>query len=162
MRAAYDRKDSRIHGRAYKMKLQKIITLSAAAALTIVVSHFAVAQQTVRSPGAQTGSQGGSAGSANPGIAGQGGDDTTLEIAPQPGASMPKPGVEEIPSDRKFRPGEDNADVEPSFRPKTENNTGDANGNDENFRPHPRPYLGITVRYTTMCYMGEKSTASRY
>jgi hypothetical protein len=135
------------------VKLQKIITLSAAAALAIVLSRFAIAQQTDSSIGAQTGSQRGG-GATNPASAGQGGDDTTLEIAPQPGASMPKPGVEEIPSDRKFRPGEDNADVEPSYRPKTENNTGDANGNDENFRPHPRPYLGITVRYTTMCYMG--------
>ena len=112
------------------MKLQRIITLSAAAVLAVVLSRFAIAQQTDSSMGAQTGSQR-SGGSANPATAGQGSDDTTLEIAPQPGASMPKPGVEEIPSDRKFRPGEDNADVEPSFRPKTENNTGDANGNDD-------------------------------
>jgi len=136
------------------MKLQKIITLSAAAAVTMALSHFAVAQQTDGSSGAQMGSQR-SGGAANPATAGQGGsDDATLEIAPQPGASMPKPGVEEIPSDRKFRPGEDNADVEPSFRPKTENDTGDVNGNDENFRPRRRPYLGITVRYTTQCYLG--------
>jgi hypothetical protein len=140
-------------GRPDQMKLQKIITLSAAAALTIALSHFAIAQQTNGSPGAQTGSQR-SGGSASPATAGQGGsDEATLEIAPQPGASMPKPGVEEIPSDRKFRPGEDNADVEPSFRPRTENGTGD-NGNDENFRPHRRPYVGITVRYTTQCYLG--------
>jgi hypothetical protein len=143
------------------MKLQKIITLSAAAALTIVVSHFAVAQQTVRSSGAQTGSQGGSAGSANPGIAGQGGDDTTLEIAPQPGARMPKPGVEEIPSDRNFDPGEDDTSVEPSFRPRTENNTASreekfrsGDQQPEDSRPHGRPYLGITVEYATHCYAG--------
>ena len=99
------------------MKLGKIITLSAAAALTIALSHFAVAQQqTDRSSGAQTGSQGGGAGSANPGMTGQGGDDTTLEIAPQPGATMQKPGVEEIPTDRGFHPGEDDTDVEPGFR----------------------------------------------
>jgi hypothetical protein len=137
------------------MKLQKIITLTAATALTIVLSHFAVAQQTDGSSGAQMGSQSGDD-SANPATAGQGSDDATLEIAPQTGARMPKPGVQEIPGDRNFRPGEDNASVEPNFRPKTENDTGnsDGNGNGENFRPHRRPYLGITVRYTTQCYLG--------
>jgi hypothetical protein len=142
------------------MKLQRIITLSAAA---LLVSHFAVAQQTDRSSGAQTGSQGGVEGSANPGMAGQGGDDTTLEIAPQPGATMPKPGVEEIPTDRNFHPGEDDTDVEPSFRPRTENNAGNSEENirtgnqpdeKENFRPHGRPYLGITVKYASHCYSG--------
>ena len=144
------------------MKLQKIISLSAAAALTIGLSHFAVAQQqTDRSSRAQTGSQGGGADVANPGMAGQGGDDTTLEIAPQPGAPMPKPGVEEIPTDRNFNPGEDDTSVEPSFRPRTETNTGDSeehiqtgNQPQENFRPQGRPYLGITVQYATHCYAG--------
>lgn len=143
------------------MKLQIIVTLSAAAALTIAFSHFAVAQQDQRqsnsSSGAQTGSQSGED-STTPGVTGQGGsDDTTLEIAPQPGARAPKPGVEEVPSDRNFRPGEDNADVEPGYRPGTENDTGniDDNGNQgENFRPRQRPYLGITVQYTTQCYLG--------
>jgi hypothetical protein len=136
--------------------------LGAAAAVAISLSHFAVAQQTDRSSGAQTGSQGGSAGSANPGMAGQGGDDTTLEIAPQPGATMPKPGVEEIPTDRGFHPGEDDTDVEPSFRNlQTEKSTGKSEENirtgnqpQENFRPHGRPYLGITVQYASKCYSG--------
>ena len=143
------------------MKLQKIITLSAAAAITITLSHFAVAQQTDRSAGAQAGSQSGSTDSANPGISGQGGDDTTLEIAPQPGARMPKPGVEEIPTDRGFHPGEDATDVEPSFRPRHEDNTGNSEENirtgnqpEENLRPHGRPYLGITVKYASHCYSG--------
>ncbi len=147
------------------MKLRKILTLSSAAALTIALSHFAVAQQnpqqTNGSSGAQTGSQSGED-STSPGMAGQGGsDDTTLEIAPQPGARAPKPSVEEVPTDRNFRPGEDSADVEPSFRPKTENDTGNIDSNDsngssqgENFRPRQRPYLGITVQYTTQCYLG--------
>jgi hypothetical protein len=156
-------KDSPIRCRATKMKLQKIITLSAAAALTITLSHFAVAQQTDHSAGKQTGSQGGGADSANPGMAGQGGDDTTLEITPQPGTTMPKPGVEEIPTDRNFNPGEDDTSVEPSFRPRTntDNNTGNSEENirtgnqpQENFRPHGRPYLGITVQYASRCYSG--------
>jgi hypothetical protein len=145
------------------MKLQKIITLGAAAALTIALSHFAIAQQqTDRSAGAEAGHWGGSAGSANPGMAGQGGDDTTLEIAPQPGATMPKPGVEEIPTDRGFHPGEDDTDVEPSFRNlhtekstgKSEENIRTGNQPQENFRPHGRPYLGITVQYASKCYSG--------
>jgi hypothetical protein len=144
------------------MKLQKIITFSAAAALTITLSHFAVAQQTDRSAGAQTGSQGRSTRSSNPGMAGQGSDDTTLEIAPQPAAPMPKPGVEEIPTDRAFHPGEDETDVEPSFRnlhtddsnAKSEDKIRTGNQPQENFRPHGRPYLGITVQYASKCYSG--------
>ncbi len=143
------------------MKLQKMISLGAAAALTITVSHFSFAQQTDRSAGAETGHWGGQKDSANPGIAGQGGEDTTLEIAPQPGAPMPKPGVEEIPTDRNFNPGEDDTSVEPSFRPRTENNTASREENirtgnqpQENFRPHGRPYLGITVQYASHCYSG--------
>ena len=98
---------------------------------------------------------------ATHGIAGQGGgDDTTLEIAPQPGLAAPKAAVRELPTDRNFNPGEDNASVDPNFRPGTENGTGDidsnlnGNGNSESGRPHARPYLGITVQYTTMCYLG--------
>jgi len=62
------------------VKLQKIITLSAAATLAIVLSRFAIAQQTDSSVGAQTGSQRGG-GATNPASAGQGGDDTTLAYA---------------------------------------------------------------------------------
>jgi len=139
------------------MKLQKIVTLSTAAALSIVLSHFAIAQQTDRSSGsssnAQTGSQSGGEDSANPASAGQGGDDATLEIAPQPGTRMPKPAVEEIPTDRNFRPHEDDTSV----RPGSENdisNQDSTGGREENLRPHRRPYLGITVQYATHCYLG--------
>ena len=96
------------------------------------------------------------------GIAGQGGsDDTTLEIAPQPGLAAPKPAIKEIPSDRNFNPGEDTSSIDPNFRPGTENGTGDldsnsdGNGNGRQYnRPHARPYLGITVQYVTKCYHG--------
>lgn len=137
------------------MKLQKIVTLSVAAALTIVLSHFAIAQQTDRSSrsssSAQKGSQSGGDNSANPASAGQGGDDATLEIAPQT-ARMPKPGVDEIPSDRNFRTHEDDSSVNDlGNRLGNQDNTG---GREENFRPHRRPYLGITVQYATHCYSG--------
>ena len=138
------------------MKLQKILTLGVATTALLALAHFSVAQDS------QTGSQGG-ADSVNHGMAGQGGsDDTTLEIAPQPGLVAPKPAVKEIPSDRSFNPGEDNASIEPNFRPSTENSTGDidgnrnGSGNSESSRPHARPYLGMTVQYTTTCYAGKE------
>ncbi|MGC1192651.1 MAG: hypothetical protein WA861_18840, partial [Candidatus Binatus sp.] len=136
------------------MKLQKILTLGVATAALFALSQLALAQN--------QDSQGGGA-SAAPGIAGQGGsDDTTLEIAPQPGLAAPRPAVKEIPSDRNFNPGEDNTSVEPNFRPGTENGTGDVdsnvnnnlNNNLDSSRPHARPYLGITVQYVTKCYQG--------
>src|SRR5271156_1929006 len=136
------------------MKLQKILAIGVATGALFAFTHLAPAQDS------QTGSQGGGDSTAH-GIAGQGdSDDTTLEIAPQPGLVAPKPAVKEIPSDRNFNPGEDNASVEPNFRPGTENGTSDANsnlnnnGNGDNNQPHARPYLGITVAYTTMCYLG--------
>src|ERR1700691_4386928 len=105
------------------MKLQKILTLGVATAALFALCHFAVAQDS------QTGSQSGQDAAAHP-LAGQGGsDDTTLEIAPQPGLGAPRPAVKEIPSDRDFNPGEDNASVEPNYRQGTENGTGDTDSN---------------------------------
>jgi len=128
-----------------EMKLQRMLTLGVATAALFALSHLVVAY----AQNSQTGSQGGG-NSANPGTAGQGGSDSTLEIAPQPGLAAPKPGVQEIPGGRNFNPGESNTSIEPNFRPNTEN----GNGNGESNRPHPRPYLGITVQYTTQCYLG--------
>ena len=136
------------------MKLRKIFTLGVATVAIIGLSHLVVAQDS------QTGSQS-SGGPVPHGIAGQGSsNDTTLEIAPQPGLAAPKAAVREIPTDRNFNPGEDNASVDPNFRPGTENGTGDidsnlnGSGDSESGRPHAHPYLGITVQYTTMCYLG--------
>jgi len=55
-------------------------------------------------------------------------DDSTLEVSPQPGAQVPKTGVQEIPDGVNFHPSEDAA--------------------------HHRPYLGIAVHYTARCYLG--------
>src|SRR5271167_3611780 len=145
-------------GSALRMKLLKILTLGVATAAFFALSHIAIAQN----QDSQDGSQGGGD-SATHGIAGQGSsDDATLEIAPQPGLTQPRPAVKEIPSDRNFNPGEDNSSVEPNFRPGTENGTGNLESNvNSNFnndvdsnRPHARPYLGITVQYVTKCYQG--------
>ena len=140
------------------MKLQKILTLGVATTALFALSQFAIAQNQDSQNGSQSGAD-----SAPHGIAGQGGsDDATLEIAPQPGLAAPKPATQEIPSDRNFNPGEDTSSIDPNFRPGTENGTGDIdsnqnrNGNGHGYRnqPHARPYLGITVQYTTRCYQG--------
>ena len=141
------------------MKLQKILTLGVATAALFALSQISIAQN-------QDSTQGGGD-SATHGSAGQGGsDDTTLEIAPQPGLTQPKPAVREIPSDRDFNPREDDSSVERNFRPGTENGTGNLESNvnnnlnnnpDNNLdssRPHARPYLGITVQYVSKCYNG--------
>jgi hypothetical protein len=132
------------------MKLSRIIICSVATVAIFMQSPFAVAQSPSNPSGSQVGSQG-SDNSSNPNQPGQGGDDTTLEIAPQPGLRMPKPGVEEIPGDKTFRPDDDTSSIEPNFRPRTDNgvdNNGDSN------RLRRRPYLGMTVEYTTQCYLG--------
>jgi len=135
------------------MKVQKILTLGVATVLLLALTQLAVAQNS------QTGSQS-EPETTSPGIAGQGSDHATLEIAPQPGLAIRKPAVKEIPSDRNFNPGEDTSSIEPNFRPGTENGTGDidrnlnGNLNNERNQPHARPYLGITVQYATMCYLG--------
>lgn len=141
------------------MKLQNIVTLGVATAALLALSQLVVAQtQTQSQPDLpQAGG-----GSASHGMAGQGGsgDDTTLEIAPQPGLVAPKPAVKEIPSDRNFNPGDENSSIDSNFRPRTENGTGDIDSgvndrdNNETYRPHPRPYLGITVAYRSMCFNG--------
>ncbi len=136
------------------MKPRKIFTLVVATAALFALARLAIAQN----QDSQNGTQGGGA-SAAPGIAGQGGsDDATLEIAPQPGLTAPRPAVKEIPSDRNFNPGENNTSVEPNYRPGTENGTGDVQSNVSNnlgnSRPHARPYLGITVQYVSKCYNG--------
>jgi hypothetical protein len=138
------------------MKSPKILAIGIAAGALFALTHLAFAQDS------QTGSQGGPEPTTH-GITGQGGgDDTTLEIAPQPGLAAPKPAVKEIPGDRNFNPGEDTSSIDPNFRPGTENGTGDSgsnlnpngNGNGDSNQPHARPYLGITVQYVTKCYQG--------
>jgi len=131
------------------MNLQKALALGLATAALFAVSQFAVAQ--TQQSGAPV----------SPGIAGQqgGSDDATLEIAPQPGL-VAKPAVKEIPSERSFNPGENDTSIDSNFRQGTENGTADIdnsiNGqsNGESYRPHARPYLGITVAYRSMCFNG--------
>lgn len=141
------------------MKLKKILTLGVATAALVVLPRLVLSQN----QGSQNSVQGGGR-PAYPGIApapqGGGGDDATLEIAPQPGLAVRKPAVKEIPSDRNFNPGEGDSSVDSNYRPRTENGTGDidsslsSQGNNESYRPHAQPYLGITVAYRSMCFNG--------
>ena len=73
-------------------------------------------------------------------------NDSTLELAPQPGAQQPK--AQEIPSDRNFNPGADTSSLERNYKPDTEN----SDSND--LRPHGKPYLGIEVKYAAECFKG--------
>src|SRR5689334_2835413 len=63
--------------------------------------------------GAQSGiaSQPGGGPSSKPGVAHQGGDDSTLEISPQPGVPPRNGSSNEIPGNREFRPGDDTASI---------------------------------------------------
>lgn len=138
------------------MNLQKALTLGLATAALFAVAQFAVAQTQNQQSAPQSGAQ-------VPGQQG-GGDDATLEIAPQPGLVAPRPAVKEIPSDRSFNPSENDTSVDSNFRPGTGNGTSDntgnidnglnGQGNGEGYRPHARPYLGITVAYRSMCFNG--------
>jgi len=115
--------------------------------MLFAAASFTAGQNAGSSPGSEVQSgQGG--GAAAPPLAGQGATgEGTLEIAPQPGAMAPKPGVEEIPGGRTFRPGEETTTtINPGSTSGTESSTGS--------RSHGRPYLGINVKYATKCYKG--------
>ncbi len=136
------------------VRLARLIVAGAVILCLCAAAHFALAQSDNDSSDSQLHSQGGAPPAPPPGIAGQGSeDDRTLEIAPQPGATMPKAGVAEIPDNRTFRPGDDTTSVNRNYRPDSENDLDNPDNRFDN-RPHKRPYLGITVRYASKCYKG--------
>jgi hypothetical protein len=127
-----------------EMKKRHILALLAFPAMLLIAS-FSIAQST--GDGNQVQGQGAAANPSAPAPQGEE-SDSTLELAPQPGAMRPK--VDEIPGGRSFRPGDDTASINRNFNPNTEN--GDSS------RParHGRPYLGIEVQYTTQCFLGKE------
>ncbi|HUY37934.1 MAG TPA: PDZ domain-containing protein [Candidatus Binataceae bacterium] len=132
------------------------LALGAFAVMIAAAVGIAAAQTSVPPSHSQT-QEGADA--APPGINSQGGGpDTTLEIAPQPGVTAPKPGIDEIPGGDNFRPGENTDSVNPNYRPRTEN--GDSNSSNGNNRGslarHGRPYLGITIQETDKCFKGKE------
>jgi PDZ domain-containing protein len=82
------------------------------------------------------------------GIHGQNDDDRALEIAPQTGMVPPDKGVEELPSDKAYKPREDTAALDRNFNPEGNTSGG---GNHRKL-----PYLGISVQYTLKCYLGQE------
>jgi hypothetical protein len=97
---------------------------------------------------AATAQQSGSANAPSPGIGGQGEEGSTLEIAPQPGARLPRPSVEEIPGGKNYQPGEDTESINQSYKPGLENGLRN--------QSNRRPCLGIRVQYATQCYLGKE------
>ena len=70
-----------------------------------------------------------------------GGSAPTLEIAPQPATVDSPPARREVPDGRAFRKSEDIAALNRNFHP-------------QNYDDPHNPYLGISVEYSTHCYMG--------
>lgn len=133
---------------AIPMKKRDILAACALSAVLMTATSSALAQSGEDSSGSQLQSQGQSAPSSPPAMAPQGGEnDSTLEVAPQPGLTLPKPKVDEVPGGRSFRPDSDSASINPNFQPDTENG-------DSSRSSHGKPYLGIQVQYTTQCYLG--------
>src|SRR6516225_9225971 len=73
-------------------------------------------------------------------------NDSTLELAPQPGAQKPR--VEEIPGSRSFHPDSDASSLNRNFNTDTEN------GDSSRLSRHGRPYLGVEVQWASECFMG--------
>jgi PDZ domain len=134
------------------MSMRYFAFLLAGAALgALVFASLSVAQTNSGQSAAQGQTQGPGS-SPPPGIAGQGGEsDSTLEIAPQPGAIPRKPNVSVVPGERNFRPGESTTSINPEFNPNAETGT-----RGEIRRPTGKPYLGMTVKYTTECFLGKE------
>lgn len=104
-------------------------------------------------PNSGIGGQPGGAPSSPPGIAGQGGDDATLEIAPQRGVRPPSGGINEIPGGREFRPGQNEASIDRDFKPG-ERGLNSPKGANRNSEINARSCLGMNVEYQTYCYKG--------
>ena len=73
----------------------------------------------------------------------QPGSHAPLEIAPQPSGEL-QPKINEIPSARQFKRSENYTALDRKFDPNLEQGDGEA------------PYLGVTVRYTRECYLGQE------
>ena len=126
-----------------------VLLLSTALAVGAQTTSSGTNQNNSNPPNSITAQPGGAPSSGSGGVASQGGgEDATLEIAPQPGLKPPNGATDVIPNNREFRPGEDSASINRNFKPGAEGNKPAEIGT------RKRPYLGITVEYTTQCYLG--------
>jgi hypothetical protein len=71
----------------------------------------------------------------------QPGASTTLEVAPQPSTLDNRPARSEVPEGRAFRKSDDIAALNRNFHP-------------EDVDHAHNPYLGISVEYSTQCFLG--------
>jgi len=81
----------------------------------------------------------------------QGGDDATLEISPQTGIVPPSGASADIPSNREFRPGQDETSVDRNFKPGAEDLGKNGGGGHAG---SSQSCLGINVRYRDYCFKG--------
>jgi PDZ domain-containing protein len=91
--------------------------------------------------------------SSMPGMAHQGNDDATLEISPQTGIRPPSGTSADIPSNRDFRPGEDDTSIDRSYRPGQQDLNPNPNGGGGHIG-NSTSCLGIQVKYTDYCFKG--------
>lgn len=78
--------------------------------------------------------------------ASQPGTSTTLELAPQPSTANNQPTRSDVPDQRAFRKSsEDVAALNRNFHPQPEDSEHAHN-----------PYLGISVEYSTQCFLGKE------
>ena len=139
---------------SFQITLKRVAVYGAM--LFVCTAFGAAAQNTgpqgngANSPSSNMNGQPGAAPSSNPGMANQGGDDTTLEISPQTGVRPPNGSSDEIPANREFRPGEDTATLNRNFRPGEQDSNLEHGGRVGN----GRSCLGITVNYTNYCFKG--------
>ena len=74
----------------------------------------------------------------------QSGESTTLELSPQPSDKIPAPDKSETLEQREFRQSKEDevARLNRNFHPHDPDDH------------HHRPYLGVDLEYTTVCYLG--------
>jgi hypothetical protein len=139
--AAYDPENSQ----GGEMRAMKLAKIAGALALFLVCGAPIASFGQAAPDNPQLKSQEQGAAATPP--AGQGEEnDSTLELAPQPGSVPMKPGVQEIPGERSFRPGEDTASIPPDL----------GSGDSSRPRRRGRPYLGVEVQYTMRCFLGKE------
>ncbi|HVN63300.1 MAG TPA: hypothetical protein VMT58_01590, partial [Candidatus Binataceae bacterium] len=121
------------------MKFRQILILSVVASAIVAGAGHSTAQAPNQLPAVPAAPQAGS--KTVPPHAPQGGDESTLEITPQPGAIPYRPNSADIPSGSAHQPGQSDTSTDSRYRSNLQDGTG-ING--EGTQPHRRPYLGIT------------------
>jgi hypothetical protein len=137
---AYDRGAPR----AVKAEMNRLTSFAAIAFSAALLTASSSGAQSINS-NSQVQSQGRGSELSQPAPQGEE-NDSTLELAPQPGVQ--RPGAEEIPGARSFHPDSDTSSVNRNFNPDTENSDS------SRLSRHGRPYLGVEVQWAAECFKG--------